>query len=84
MNTNPPKSKLTGRPKGTGTGPGKLLRVLLTPRQERLLTQVRVENGISESEFCRRALDDLFDKMEARGELMDSGPATVPAITKED
>ncbi|MDD2272447.1 MAG: hypothetical protein PHP95_09310 [Desulfuromonadaceae bacterium] len=48
------------------------------------MTQVRVENGISESEFCRRALDDLFDKMEARGELMDSGPATVPAITKED
>jgi len=84
MDTILPKSKTTGRPKGTGTAPGKLLRVLLTPRQERLLTQVRVENGISESEFCRRALDDLFDKMEARGELVDNGPVTVPVITKVD
>jgi len=65
------QKKSTGRPKGTGTKPGKLLRVLLTPRQDRLLNQVRVENGISESEFARRALDDLFDKMEARGELVD-------------
>jgi hypothetical protein len=38
---------------------------------------------ISESKFCRRALDDLFDKMATKGELVDNGPVTVPAIKKK-
>lgn len=63
--------KPPGRPVGTGTKPGKLLRVLLTPRQERLMTQLRVVNGISESEAARTALNDYFDKLEQRGELVD-------------
>jgi hypothetical protein len=64
-------AKSPGRPKGTGTKPGKLLRVLLTPRQDRLLTYLREVTGISESEAARTALNDYFDKLEARGELID-------------
>jgi len=74
----PPKSP--GRPVGTGTKPGKLLRVLLTPRQERLMTQLRVVNGISESEATRSALNDYFDKLEGRGELVDEVAIAAAAL----
>lgn len=76
--------KRIGRPTGTGTASTRLLRVLITPRQDRLLTKLRLENGMSESEYVRRAIDDLIDKLMARGELIDPGPVTVPTITKED
>lgn len=62
--------KSPGRTPGTGTNPGRLLRVLLTPRQDKMFSQVR-SIGMSESEFTRRAIDDLFDKMIARGELVE-------------
>ncbi|GAC1471370.1 MAG: hypothetical protein PVSMB11_07090 [Desulfuromonadaceae bacterium] len=39
---------------------------------------------MSESEYVRRAIDDLIDKLMTRGELVDPGPVTVPTITKED
>jgi hypothetical protein len=70
-----PKSK--GRPKGTGSANTKMLRVFISPRQERLFAQIREEIGGSESEHVRRALDDYLDKLIARGELVDNGPTVV-------
>ena len=66
-----------GRPPGTGSASKKLLRVLVTPRQERLLSKLREEWGMSESEHVRRALDDYLDTLIAKGELDDSGPTSV-------
>ena len=67
---------MKGRPKGTGSANSKMLRVIITPRQERLFSQIREEIGGSESEHVRRALDDYLDKLIARGELVDNGPAS--------
>lgn len=75
--------KSTGRPPGTGTKPGKLLRVLLSPRQDRLLTYLRENVGISESEAARTALDDYFEKLEARGELVDEVAVKAAAAVAE-
>lgn len=75
MTENVPKTK--GRPKGTGSANSKMLRVIITPRQERLFSQIREEIGGSESEHVRRALDDYLDKLIARGELVDNGTASV-------
>jgi hypothetical protein len=52
-----------------------MMRVIITPRQERLLTKLRVEWGLSESEHVRRALDDYLDGLIAKRELVDSGLA---------
>lgn len=75
--------KSPGRTKGTGTNPGRLLRVFLTPRQDKMFVQVR-NIGMSESEFTRRAIDDLFDKMITRGELVEiSRVASDPESTEK-
>lgn len=73
------KSGSTGRPKGSGTSSAanKILRVIITPRQERLLDQIRREWGMSPSETTRRALDNFLDAQIEKGELVDSGPAAV-------
>jgi len=75
MTENAPKPK--GRPHGTGSASTKMLRVIITPRQERLFAQICTEIGGSESEHVRRALDDYIDKLIARGELVDNGPTSV-------
>lgn len=68
-----------GRPVGSGSSNNKLMRVLITPRQERLFAQMRESDiGMSESEHVRRALDDYIDKLIARGELIDYGPGGKP------
>lgn len=69
-----PKNEKKGRPAGTGSANKKLLRVIITPRQERLLSILRNEWGMSESEHVRRALDDYLDRLIDKGELVDSGP----------
>jgi hypothetical protein len=74
---NTPKPK--GRPKGTGSANTKMLRVIITPRQERLLTILRTEQGLSESEHCRRAIDDYLNALIRSGDLVDPG-----APKKED
>ncbi len=65
------KSRPIGRTPGTGTSSAqiRLLRCNLTPRQDRMLVKIREQIGMSESEAVRRALDDYFDKLIARGEL---------------
>jgi len=68
--------KPAGRTKGTGTVSTRLLRVNITPRQDRLLTRIRTEVGLSESEAVRRAIDDYLDKLIARGELTPDVPVT--------
>ena len=60
-----------GRPVGTGAKQAKVLRVIITPRQDRLLTKLRIEWGLSESEHVRRAIDLYLDSLLARGELKD-------------
>lgn len=64
--------KKAGRPVGSGSANQKLLRVLCTPRQERLLAVLRTEMGLSESEHVRRALDNYLDLLISRGELIDA------------
>lgn len=72
-------SRPKGRPKGSGSANSKMIRVIITPRQERLLTKLRLEWGMSESEHVRRALDDYLDTLILKGELIDNGPSnTVP------
>jgi uncharacterized protein (DUF2126 family) len=71
-----------GRPPGTGSANTKMMRVIITPRQERLFAQIRKEVGGSESEHVRRALDDYLDKLIARGEIVDNGPASTANVTK--
>lgn len=66
-----------GRPVGTGNANKKLMRVIITPRQERLLSKLRIEWGMSESEHVRRALDDYLDNLIEKGELVDNGPTQV-------
>ena len=59
-----------GRPKGTGKQQ-RLLRVLITPRQDRLLHILQQEWGLPESEHVRRALDMYLDSLLASGDLVD-------------
>jgi hypothetical protein len=59
-----------------------MMRVIVTPRQERLFAQIRQELGGSESEHVRRALDDYLDKLIARGEIVDNGPTVTVAEKK--
>lgn len=68
------KQEKKGRPIGTGNANKKLMRVIITPRQERLLSKLRNEWGMSESEHVRRALDHYLDNLIERGELVDNGP----------
>jgi hypothetical protein len=77
-----PKPK--GRPKGTGTANQKMMRVLITPRQERLFAQLRKsDQGLSLSEHVRRALDDYIDKKIAQGVLVDHGPEGQEKVATE-
>jgi len=69
-------AKKLGRPKGSGSANSKMLRVIVTPRQERLLSKLRTEWGLSESEHVRRALDSYLDRLISSGELVDSEPVT--------
>ena len=59
-----------GRPKGTGKQQ-RMLRVLITPRQDRLLRLLQKEWGLPESEHVRRALDSYLDSLLASGDLVD-------------
>jgi hypothetical protein len=46
----------------------RMLRVLVTPRQDKFLTQLR-EAGSTEAEHVRRALDEYFDRLIEKGRL---------------
>ena len=59
-----------GRPKGTGKQQ-RMLRVLITPRQDRLLRLLQKEWGLPESEHVRRALDSYLDSLLTSGDLVD-------------
>jgi hypothetical protein len=48
-----------------------MLRVLITPRQDRLLRLLQKEWGLPESEHVRRALDSYLDSLLASGDLVD-------------
>lgn len=74
------KTKKLGRPKGSGSANTKLMRVIVTPRQERLLSKLRTEWGLSESEHVRRALDMYLDGLLAKGELVDDGPVVEQVV----
>ena len=76
------KGNVAGRPKGTGSANAetKMLRVIATPRQSRLLAHLRATWGMSESEHVRRALDKYLDELLASGELVDPGAAVAPAV----
>ena len=50
-------------------GESRMLRVIDTPRQDRLLRKLQAEWGLSESEHVRRALDDYLRLLVERGEL---------------
>jgi hypothetical protein len=55
-------TKKKGRPAGKKSASTKMLRVIITPRQERIFDQIRREIGGTESEHVRRALDDYIDQ----------------------
>ena len=59
------------KPFGSGSANSRLLRILCTPRQDRLLKELREQHGNSESEHVRRAIDMYLDLMVERGELKD-------------
>ena len=59
-----------GRPKGSGKV-NRMLRILITPRQDRLLRILQREWGLPESEHVRRALDSYLDGLLASGDLVD-------------
>jgi hypothetical protein len=59
-----------GRPKGSGKQQ-RMLRVLITPRQDRLLKILQKEWGLPESEHVRRALDAYLDGLLTSGDLVD-------------
>jgi len=46
----------------------RMLRVLITPQQDKFLTQLR-KAGSTESEHVRRALDQYFDHLLEKGRL---------------
>ena len=50
----------------------RMLKVCLTPRQDRLTRRMKKEWGMSASETVRRALDEYFDRLIARGDLNDN------------
>ncbi len=60
-----------GRPAGSGAKQSRMARVILTPRQDRLLRKLRAEWGLSESEHIRRAIDLYLDGLLASGEITD-------------
>ena len=50
-------------------GQERMMRVIITPRQDRLLRKLRSEWGLSESEHIRRALDDYLRVLIERGDF---------------
>ena len=50
----------------------RMLKLHLTPRQDRLLRRLKKEWGMSVSELTRRALDEYLDRLLARGDLNDN------------
>jgi len=63
--------KKRGRPAGIMSKKQRLLRVIITPRQDRLLNKLKIEWGLSESEHVRRAIDIYLDSLIARGDIAD-------------
>jgi len=49
----------------------RMLKMHLTPRQNRLLRKLKAEWGMSVSEHVRRAIDDYLRELLDRGELID-------------
>lgn len=70
-----------GRPKGTAKQT-RMLRVMITPRQDRLLRKLQQEWGLPESEHVRRALDGYLDTLLASGDLVDD--KTINHQTNDD
>ena len=68
---------IKGRPLGSGCGNSKMLRAMITPRQAYMIEQIHVRIGGTESEHIRRALDAYFDKLIARGELLEATQADI-------
>jgi hypothetical protein len=68
---------IKGRPKGSGSGNTKMLRSMITPRQAYMIEQIHKRIGGTESEHVRRALDAYFDKLVARGELLEATQADI-------
>ena len=59
-----------GRPKSTAKQV-RMLRIMITPRQDRLLRKLQQEWGLPESEHVRRALDAYLDVLLTSGDLVD-------------
>lgn len=61
-NEDAPKPEVKrGRPYGTGAGPTRMIRVLISERQDKTLSVLKMKLGITESEIVRRALDAFFE-----------------------
>jgi len=66
------ESKRRGRPfADPATKMSRMLRVMLTPRQDKLLQKLKLEQGMSESEHVRRAIDEYLRKLIKNGELQE-------------
>lgn len=63
-----PKKTNASKKLGDRKSNTRLLRVLITPQQDYYLTLLR-DQGYTESEHVRRALDDYFSKMVKDGQL---------------
>lgn len=64
------ESKRRGRPVADPDGKmSRMLRIFVTPRQDRLLQKLKKDFGLPEAEHMRRALDDYLHKLIRRGEL---------------
>lgn len=63
-----PKKTNASKKLGDRKSNTRLLRVLITPQQDAYLTLLR-DQGYTESEHVRRALDDYFSKMVKEGQL---------------
>jgi hypothetical protein len=63
-----PKKTNASKKLGMRKSNTRLLRVLITPQQDVYLNQLR-DQGYTESEHVRRALDDYFSKMLKDGQL---------------
>ena len=78
--------KKAGKPAGgvTATASQKLLRVLVTPRQEFLLAELRKIEGMSESEHVRRAIDDYLKEMIRTKRITDSfQPSQISSLQQQ-
>lgn len=66
------EAKKRGRPVSDPEGKmSRMVRVFVTPRQDRLLKKLRKEYGMAEAEHIRRALDNYLHKMIRSGDLLE-------------